>query len=72
MAKEFNCKFEEEGKLYVDEIDKESMLFEVSGFEVERVDEADEKFCRYAMTVTITKQDVRSLLAELELWLNAN
>jgi len=71
-VKEFNCKVEEQGKLFVDEINKETMMFEVSGFNVDRVLDAKGKHAYDAMTIQLSKQDVRSLVGELERWLNAN
>ena len=72
MAKEFNCKVEENGKLFVDEKGKETMLFEASGFKVEKYYNAEGKHCYDGMTVSLSKQYVRSLVSELEIWLNAN
>jgi len=69
---EFKCKREENSKLYVDEIDKESMLFLNEGLEVEKYYGKDGKYLYSVMGIVLSKQDVRSLVGKLEVWLNAN
>ena len=67
---EFYCKKEEASKMYVDEIDKESMLFLHEGIEYEKYYDKDGKFLYNVMGVLLSKQDVRKLVSKLEIWLN--